>query len=581
MRKLLCGLASVMVVLLALFVAPATSVAAQAYDYVTLEGTADYARVDEQFRLLNAERAKVGARSLKMSLDLQRMAMKRAAEIAVYYDHTRPDGSSWSTLLPTSATGLKGENIAAGTDAAEGVTNQWMNSSGHRENMLNSEYAYVGIGCFTIDDTTYWVQNFATSVGGNTTMGGGPTSETYTIRISRSLVPRSSMSLVSDTQSYSLASGDSCNLVVRLRNPRFSTAYGITVDTKPGGYTWTSSNPSVVSVDVGGRVSAHASQGGSATITATSPGGYSWSRTFVVKRNISAASVANIPNQTYTGSAIKVSPVVTYAGERLVEKEDYSIIYPMNSRDYTNVGTVTITLNGIGTYSGTKKVTYKIVPRSLSGASVSSIPAQAYTGKEITPRVTLYLDGKQVQGTSYTVRYENNVQPGTASVIITGTGNYTGTIRTSFSIKGASSGDPSTKQAMHRLYNKWTGEHFYTAQANERDELVKVGWTYEGVGWYAPSTGERVYRLYNRFVEGGDHHYTMSEDEYESLWRLGWRQEGLAWRSANKSSGIPVYRQYNPYATTGTHNYTPNKAENDALVRAGWREEGIAWYGVR
>ena len=108
-----------------------------------------------------------------------------------------------------------------------------------------------------------------------------------------------------------------------------------------------------------------------------------------------------------------------------------------------------------------------------------------------------------------------------------------------------------------------------------------MGWTYEGVGWYAPSTGERVYRLYNRFVEGGDHHYTMSEDEYESLWRLGWRQEGLAWRSANKSSGIPVYRQYNPYATTGTHNYTPNKAENDALVRAGWREEGIAWYGVR
>ena len=130
---------------------------------------------------------------------------------------------------------------------------------------------------------------------------------------------------------------------------------------------------------------------------------------------------------------------------------------------------------------------------------------------------------------------------------------------------------------MYRLYNQWTGEHFYTASKVERDTLSSGGWTYEGVGWIAPSTGDVVWRLYNPFVEGGDHHYTMSESEYEALEVLGWKQEGLGWYSGGD---VEVYRQYNPYATTGTHNYTTDKAENDALVALGWNEEGIGWMAL-
>ena len=62
---------------------------------------------------------------------------------------------------------------------------------------------------------------------------------------------------------------------------------------------------------------------------------------------------------------------------------------------------------------------------------------------------------------------------------------------------------------MQRLYNKYTGEHFYTESKTERDALVKVGWTYEGVAWTAPGEGDEVFRLYNPYVKGGDHHYTM------------------------------------------------------------------------
>ena len=127
---------------------------------------------------------------------------------------------------------------------------------------------------------------------------------------------------------------------------------------------------------------------------------------------------------------------------------------------------------------------------------------------------------------------------------------------------------------MYRLYNKWTGEHFYTASVSERDGLQDAGWRYEGVGWVAPSSGDPLYRLYNPYAPGGDHHYTLSAVERDVLVAQGWRYEGVAWSSGGT---VEIYRQYNPYATTGTHNYTASAVENDVLVDAGWRGEGIAW----
>lgn len=145
---------------------------------------------------------------------------------------------------------------------------------------------------------------------------------------------------------------------------------------------------------------------------------------------------------------------------------------------------------------------------------------------------------------------------------------------------------PSVAQAaqaeqMHRLYNKYTGEHFYTADTDEKNQLVSVGWTYEGIGWNAPTSGDPVYRLYNSYVLGGDHHYTLNKAERDALVVYGWTYEGVGWYSADKEGGVPLYRQYNPYATTGTHNYTADKDENDHLVSVGWKEEGIGWYGVK
>ena len=151
---------------------------------------------------------------------------------------------------------------------------------------------------------------------------------------------------------------------------------------------------------------------------------------------------------------------------------------------------------------------------------------------------------------------------------------------------GVTESETWLRYAMQRLYNQWTGEHFYTSSIPETYALMAVGWIYEGVGWTAPRAGSSVYRLYNSFVPGGDHHYTLSASERDALVSVGWTTEGTGWMSASDDEGnpldgaVPLYRQYNPYATTGTHNYTADKQENDALVSVGWVPEGIAWYGV-
>ena len=169
------------------------------------------------------------------------------------------------------------------------------------------------------------------------------------------------------------------------------------------------------------------------------------------------------------------------------------------------------------------------------------------------------------------------VAPGEATITATSVDNPEAAATCAVTVKAAPGPEPAEGQDMFRLYNPYSGEHFYTASAYERDVLVGLGWQDEGVGWVAPAEGAPVYRLYNPYA--GDHHYTVSAFERDHLVQLGWTDEGVGWCSAGES-GVPVYRQYNPYASAGTHNYTTSEYEAMALVELGWLYEGIGWYGL-
>ncbi|MBP0965522.1 MAG: hypothetical protein J5999_09580 [Oscillospiraceae bacterium] len=118
--------------------------------------TGNYA--EHMLALVNQARAEHGASSLSLDSKLCDAANKRAQEIATKFSHTRPDGRDCFTVLDEYGISYYGcgENIAAGSSDANSIFNMWMNSSGHRANILNSSYRYIGIGKYG----NYWVQLF-------------------------------------------------------------------------------------------------------------------------------------------------------------------------------------------------------------------------------------------------------------------------------------------------------------------------------------------------------------------------------------------------------------------------------------
>lgn len=134
-----------------------------------------------------------------------------------------------------------------------------------------------------------------------------------------------------------------------------------------------------------------------------------------------------------------------------------------------------------------------------------------------------------------------------------------------------------TSQNIYRLYNRNTGEHFYTAAAEEKDALIKAGWSYEGIGWVGLTTGDEVYRLYNPNAEGGDHYYTTNAKEADSLCKLGWILDNDGQPVFMSGGDIDLYVAYNPNASSGTHNYTTNRNEQESLLHAGWLHDQVAW----
>ena len=112
--------------------------------------------------LINQERAAQGLSALTMNSAAQSAADVRAAELVTLFSHYRPDGTVCFTALDEAGVSYMtaGENIACGQTSPSSVVSAWMNSSGHRENILSSSFTQVGISCYYANGTYYWVQLF-------------------------------------------------------------------------------------------------------------------------------------------------------------------------------------------------------------------------------------------------------------------------------------------------------------------------------------------------------------------------------------------------------------------------------------
>lgn len=127
----------------------------------TDKGERSYA--EQVVDLVNAERAKAGLNPLTLDKEIEGAALVRAKEIEISFAHTRPDGRSFSTALKDRGITFKsaGENIAWGQRSPEAVMDAWMNSDGHRANILNPRFTKIGVGYYqNTAGRNYWTQLF-------------------------------------------------------------------------------------------------------------------------------------------------------------------------------------------------------------------------------------------------------------------------------------------------------------------------------------------------------------------------------------------------------------------------------------
>lgn len=356
-----------------------------------------YLKVQEKYsaaynvlNFVNRERAKVGAEPLVMNESLMESAMLRAAECTVMFSHTRPIGEDCFSSNEL----MYGENIAYGSTTAKGVMNQWMNSAGHKANILSEEYTTIGIGCVVHDGGYYWVQCFGK--GKDTTNCDKLEDVTKEKMVSFTIDPIE----------------DEDNLVIKPRmvveNAKLklngSTTARIYVESAKCNnkeIAWSSNNSKVITVTSGGKIKAVGYGTAKVTakmkhftlskkITVTCPGHkYKKTTTKATYRNdgkiIKKCSVCKntITTKIYAPKTVKLSyTLTTYNGKtkkptvkvinskgNVVSSKNYTVTY---QKGRTKVGEYKVTVKFKNNYKGKVVRSFKIRPKATTILSVTA-----------------------------------------------------------------------------------------------------------------------------------------------------------------------------------------------------------------
>lgn len=163
----------------------------------------------------------------------------------------------------------------------------------------------------------------------------------------------------------------------------------------------------------------------------------------IVEDLVNSTKISKIQPLTYNGEMQKPVLEVTYKGETLEENKDY--IVELSEQDSVYAGTAKLTVKGIGKFGGSKTVSYKIEKLSLDAENsdfvLKAAEKQVYTGQAIKPGAELYYKNVRLEeGRDYTLKYKKNVnadEEKKAEIIISGKGNFKGSLHTEFVIEPA------------------------------------------------------------------------------------------------------------------------------------------------
>lgn len=316
--------------------------------------TEDYNYAYEVLEKVNEERAKVNANPLVMDQDLLDSAMVRAAELVFDFDHIRPNGTSCFTVNSKAS----GENIAIGQSSPASVMNSWMNSAGHKANILLSENISIGIGAVKYGNRYYWVQLF-----GRYNINQAPKVPQSNKTVTRNVdVLTSNIELYynSTNNLYDVQYKDGFNPTIVMLNIGWEYAC-VTIDPKFLNYE--SSDNSVFTVEENGKINIVNPGKAILTVNLKENSQVTLNKEISIIGNIKSTNVIDIPNQVYKG--IEVNPEVTIKNGEIILQNgvDYTLSYTNNNK----TGKATITITGIGNYAGVTTKDFYIVPDKVMG----------------------------------------------------------------------------------------------------------------------------------------------------------------------------------------------------------------------
>ena len=226
---------------------------------VYVKGTSNYSYAYEVLDIVNQERKNQGLDPLKMDESLLDSAMIRAAETVIYWDHIRPNATECFSINPGK---MNGENIAIGwghgNATPESVMEGWMNSPGHRANILTESFNSIGVGHIVVDGVNYWVQCFGEGEAVEPTKKQtGSVTRTNKVEVVDAAIWLSTKY----TSDVTIRVGEQTSRQLYTNN----TLFNIAIENNSA--NWTSSNEKVAKVDSYGKVTAVGV--GDATITAS------------------------------------------------------------------------------------------------------------------------------------------------------------------------------------------------------------------------------------------------------------------------------------------------------------------------
>ncbi|MBE5938044.1 MAG: hypothetical protein E7265_08445 [Lachnospiraceae bacterium] len=218
---------------------------------LTVKGQENYDYAYQVLEIVNETRTQLGLNALTMDKSLLETAMQRAAEISVYFSHTRPNDEECFSLFRESY--ACGENIAMGQMTPESVMEDWIESPGHYSNIIDSDFTSIGIGCFMdLDGMYHWVQCFDGNDSITPDITGG---NNDSVRI-----VAAKGKYISEPSHYTV------EMLCSDLNKVFSLQNYIDIDLT--NFTFASNNTDVADVDANGNITIKSK--GVATITATS-----------------------------------------------------------------------------------------------------------------------------------------------------------------------------------------------------------------------------------------------------------------------------------------------------------------------